>query len=156
MKTLKILPLFLVISLLFSFAPIDEKPEVDDLRCLQQTVSISSSAGSTNSGIITIYQNQTVTLYTTSICTATSYTWTIDPGSASRTTSTNSITISGGDFLWYPAGGCEEFNSHIVDGVYYATLTVQTSISNPYTVQIAIPGVGQCTYPEWPPLELPH
>lgn len=150
MKTLKIFSLFLVMSLLFSFAPIDGKREVDDLKCLLQTVSISSGSGSTNSGLITIYQSQTVTLYTTSICSATSYTWTINPGAASRTTSTNSITLTGNDFLWYPSGGCEEVNSHIVDGVYYATLTVQTAISDPFTIPVAIPGVPQCTHPEWP------
>ncbi len=68
-------------------------------------------ANSSHVTFLTLDRNDQVVLGSNCVTGAQSYTWTIG-NEVSIQTSTPTVTLSGNDFLWLPAGGCKDFNKN--------------------------------------------
>ncbi|MBX2956686.1 MAG: hypothetical protein KF846_11045 [Cyclobacteriaceae bacterium] len=96
------------------------------------------------------FGGQYVTFYTNLVCGAENYIWTIN-GTVSRMTQVPYITMRAQDFIWLPAGGCQEFNSKLKlatpwddIGTLTVIFTVQSNITSPVITPILISGVEKC------------
>ncbi|WP_420577110.1 hypothetical protein [Ekhidna sp.] len=104
-----------------------------------------------------------ITFNTNEVCGATSYTWTVG-NDASITSNGPSITLDGGDLLWLPAGGCDDYNDNWTSsnplfnpdypggwsgqyptGTYHTTLSVRSNLTSAATVNLNISGAEFCS-----------
>ncbi|WP_340153905.1 hypothetical protein [uncultured Marivirga sp.] len=110
--------------------------------CPSTTTTISGNGNSTV--LQANYVGSHVTFRTNCVAGASSYVWTISGGGSMSTTSTV-LTVEPSDLVWLPPGGCDEFNSNLIDGSYFTSITVSASnTSTSATLPVVIHGVQKC------------
>lgn len=145
--------------------------EVSAQKCKSSTTEIWAETRNVSS--IDIRYAETKIFRTNAVCNATSYTWTVG-GQASLVTNVPYVSLKGRDLVWYPPGGCLDFNEDwtpynpITDpeigngngpgepipyGYYETTLTVQANIGGTFTIPVTIQDVAKCS--EWGGLPTP-
>mgnify|MGYP001089362355 CR=1 FL=1 len=144
---------FVLVVFAFSFASLNTHAQRVS-ACSGQTFLLYTTTPYANQINLGITSNG-VKFYTNRVCNATSYSWTIG-GGPTVTTSNATVTLDADDFLFFPAGLCEEFNASISNGSYYTTITVKSNLSSSITIPVVISGVDKCKigFPQKPKLEV--